>query len=348
MSDLKDIFSCDKLDKFKSHVLTKLTVDSHVSASVFYLCEYDNIKMLVKMYLYRKNMPELYDYKKLGTNTEPDTEIKVMEIFKKEFIEKEITPCIAELYYSKVCENIAKHLPNTLSRVESHTRNELDIEFDLWDFKKMIEGGLAYDKIGFLIMELCNDNLNSIVECSITPTSFTLMRNILFQLIYTLAAITDKYPKFVHGDLHYGNILLSTQEEFDETKIRYTQFTYKGKTTYLPYLGFYIKMIDFGYSSIPEKNIISSINDDKKYKYYLPVSGDLTIFLYTIFHKNPVFAKLFNELNYSDEYLYLDMDHSLKYDKTIPSYLELLDRPFFDCYRPTGISKSNIYKKFEF
>lgn len=338
MIDLSEIFNCGDLSKFETIIKTRLSVPPHVGSSIFYLCEYDKLRMLVKIYLYRKNMPELYNFKELGTTTEADSEIKIMSILREEFINTKITPCIANLFFHKTCNNLVKNIKAT-----KNNRITEGLAEDLENYQNLIDAGLAENKISYLVMELCNDGLNDLVETSLTPTSITTMRNVLFQLVYTLAVITDKYPQFKHGDLHYGNVLLQVTEEFDETAIKYMAFTFKGKTWHVPYMGFTIKIIDFGYSSLPEKNIVSSINDDKVYKYYLPHGGDLSMFLYTVYQQNRAYMQLFKELDYSDEFIYGSKLLEEKSTAVVfPKYSELLDRVIFKNYLATSEQKNII------
>lgn len=73
--------------------------------------------------------------------------------------------------------------------------------------------------------------------------------NIIFQLVYTLMVIQEKYPSFRHNDLHLGNILVDIISS--KSKILY-QVIYKNKkyNFLLPNLGFQIRIWDFDFSCI--------------------------------------------------------------------------------------------------
>ena len=72
---------------------------------------------------------------------------------------------------------------------------------------------------------------------------------IIFQLIYTLMVIQEKFPSFRHNDLHLGNILVDIVNK--ESKMVY-QVNYKNKkyNFVIPSYGFQIRIWDFDFSCI--------------------------------------------------------------------------------------------------
>ena len=67
---------------------------------------------------------------------------------------------------------------------------------------------------------------------------------LLFQILFTLAIICEKYPNFRHNDLHLENILISTWEKSDN----YYLYNYNGTYYKIPDVGFQIKFWDYDWS----------------------------------------------------------------------------------------------------
>jgi hypothetical protein len=92
------------------------------------------------------------------------------------------------------------------------------------------------------------------------------MKNLLFQVIHTLATIQDEYPTFRHNKLHPKNIMMYQKKKPNGA----TLYTYNGVNYYLPDNDFEIKIANFSYSTIPE--YFNSLNivplNDKKNKYF--------------------------------------------------------------------------------
>jgi len=83
----------------------------------------------------------------------------------------------------------------------------------------------------------------SMTKLNITSETW---KSILFQLIYTLAVLQDKY-RFVHHDFHPGNVLI---DEVAANKGSILEFIYKGKRYNVKNEGVIPKIWDFEYGSV--------------------------------------------------------------------------------------------------
>ena len=126
---------------------------------------------------------------------------------------------------------------------------------------ELLEGGTAKQS-SVLISEWANkgslkDFMIKILEKNYKDTSKTLaginihnneiIKNILFQVIYTLYCINQKYPNFRHNDLHLENILVDEIPYEEET---YFKYTISGQNFYVPNLGFRILLWDYDFANL--------------------------------------------------------------------------------------------------
>ena len=130
---------------------------------------------------------------------------------------------------------------------------------------------------------------------------------------------------------------------FDINNVQYLAFSDEGKTWFVPFFGFIVKIIDFGYSSIPELGIISTINDDKHYRHYTPESDVLVLF-YSIYHSNPnlenILAKFDSKKSFKTAHI-----NQLR-NVEFPTCKKLLGNPLFRKYIKKGIPESHIIGRF--
>lgn len=73
-----------------------------------------------------------------------------------------------------------------------------------------------------------------------------LINRSVFQIIFTLAIIQQKYPKFVHNDFFLRNIIGTMETKYGENE--YVKYNFGKKSFYLPANGFCAKINDFGYT----------------------------------------------------------------------------------------------------
>jgi hypothetical protein len=238
-----------------------------ISEAAFYKCETNGVQYIVKMSPYLLSTPELYNVPVTGTINTVDTEINILRLFKRVFINRGATPCIVEMVY-----NNTHVLPESIeppSNADSVVTEKYQSFNDtIGRFRDLSKKGLMHPKIAFIIIEKCDVTLRQYLMGRVkTPIDSVINKSIIFFVAHALFVITQKYPQFKHGDLHSENVLLKVDP-------RHSQFITKrnpycvlggpnGKKYYVPYFGVYPKIIDFSFSSVPEEGIISVTKYDK-------------------------------------------------------------------------------------
>jgi hypothetical protein len=369
LSVADEIFDCNDIRKFTSTIIRTLYFEG-ISGSKFYLCEFNGVQFLTKMSFYTKTRESLCpSYKKLMTYT--DAEIKILKLFKKKFIDTNITPCILEMVYVTTCKNKDlldsdeigdnsdnnkdnknrqqkpnkyKPNPNYKPKLNPNKPNpnlnpnsnhdHLQVISSLTAYNDKVNAGLAHNKVSFLVLEFCSMTLSKFMHSKIYPPFMTaITKSIIFQLLYTLYVIKDTYPKFKHHDLHPKNILLSFDANyvFSMSNPRYLRYEWGDKSFDIPYFGLIPKLIDFGYSIVPEADIISDIIYDKLYLYDYDIDFELFRIFQWMYHLDfPDLTKLLFAL--MPDRLYEHMDIPLARKQTLPTYESMLVNPVFSEY----------------
>lgn len=349
---MTDLFDCKNFFKFAKSIVEDLNF-SGFSQSKFYICKKGNIEFLTKVMFYRKSPPELY-LKKYPKHMihQTDAEIKILWLFKKQFIDTGITPCILEILHSTVCK-----LPKTLDYAG---KDETVRQFysTIKEFSDLAAAGLARNKCAFMVTEYCDMTLYNYLNNNVihhSPIHFSIFKTILFQIIYTIFAIKSKYPQWVHFDLHMGNIMLKFDYsyKFCSESPQYLVFHVikSGKKTSfaIPYFGIFAKIIDFGFSVVPEKDIISDAIIDRDLMYWRH-SNDLIV----LFHNISIVAKnyskitgLLHKLEPNGLFVEYDMKKLEKNYKKIPSCEEMLFGGEFNVYIKDNIPAGQIYAEYQ-
>lgn len=283
MGDFDDLLN-EEIPRQFLDVVVSVAEYTGVSSSAFYKCKFKGQEFIVKMAPFIKQQPELYgspsDYS--GTINTVETEIKILKIFRKEFIQSGATPCFIELVH-----NIIRPLPSPVpipdksDDVAKYSRFNRTIE----EYSFYSENGLSDKKVAFLVLEQCDCTLDSFFNISpVMPFERPVRTAMIFMIIHAFAVVTSKYPSFRHSDLHLNNILLKADPKYKE-RIQipgaHFIFGFGGKKYYIPYYGIFPKVIDFSYASLPEKNIVSIITRDK-YVTAFRRDSDITFMLQNI------------------------------------------------------------------
>ena len=125
---------------------------------------------------------------------------------------------------------------------------EYDITNKLSPLSPHITKVYAVDKCGLLYSEYYPGN--SIIEW-VTSNKEHLrpiyIRNVIFQVLYTLRRIQQKYPKFRHNDMHGGNVLVNDRE----AARGYIKYTIDGASYYVKNAGVSASIADFGFADMP-------------------------------------------------------------------------------------------------
>lgn len=354
-----DIFNCNDFSGFIELIREKLPFEGY-SGNSFYRCIYEDIPFLVKLAPFNKQSSEIYE--RTNKINQSEVEIKVLEVLKKKFIQNNITPCIIELVYSKICDNIVEAFPNEELCEEltiSHRRSTISNDINEWlcDKKLKADIGLSFNKCAFLILEECDMTFDSYLRDNKVYTSVNtaIIKSLLFQIIYTLYSIKRVYPEFSHNDLHVHNIMLKFDREyrFKPAVPKYLTYIIDGEMHYVPYFGIIPKIIDYSFASIPEENIQSVYEDEIPYKVSRPVGSDI-IFLF--FHINYILDTVKSEGYTNVKKILTALDpHNLHtrsfvytnhHKKLIPTMQDLVKNPIWNEYKKVTVQKSNIFKEY--
>jgi hypothetical protein len=363
-----DIFDCRDLSKFND-IVTKQLPFSGASEAAFFLCHIADIVFLTKINFYRKSYQEMYDRPGMPP---ADAEISILNLLKTQITDKNLSPCILELIYYKICVGICDLVPNM--KVCSEKIMAQDdfghLETIFCKYADMVRNGLAHDKCAFMVLDQCDMTLDSFIKhSSKDPVSFAVLKSIIFMILHAIYIITLRYPRFHHYDLHTENVLLKFDTDYkfsvndpkfllfnvstSKKGIKYGQ-TSTNKQFYVPYFGIIPKLIDFGYSEIPEENIVSAVINDQLFQFH-HTTNDMLKLLHWIHHRaasvrgndyiGPI-NDLMNTLDPTKSYLHLYPEHMRKIADELPSYKDMIKSRCWDEYTKFTPAQGQIYKEY--
>ena len=180
-----------------------------------YYCENNNIPFIIK--LFPKNNEKLLNI-----------EIVYSTLFYKEL--SLITPNFISIYDYNYCIHNNKKCFSNLPLESNYT----DI--------------LLYE----YITEKDIDTFFFNKKCKLT---IKVWKSILFQVIYNLCILQDKYS-FIHNDLHPANILIDSINKNDVINYNFDNYVF-----YVPTYSYLVKFSDFEYSNIYNKKYINIKNN---------------------------------------------------------------------------------------
>lgn len=168
-------------------------------------------------------------------------------------------------------------------------------------YKKFIEKykkGEFHDFVSILISEWCNGgDLLDYIRHNYQNMNLRTWTVIIFQLLYTLTLVHQKYPAFRHNDMKANNILVQLIDIPKSQEDRRYKYSLDPNFFVIPHIGLIIKIWDFDFSSIDgfidNKKVnakwTSKMNiSSKKNQYY-----DIHYFFNTLIHEKffPQFYK---------------------------------------------------------
>ncbi len=103
-----------------------------------------------------------------------------------------------------------------------------------------------------VMMEYCRGgSLRTLVKQ--TVLSVSAWKSIIWQVLFTLAMLNDKFPNFRHNDMHLGNILTENTVCARQTGLKWCwKYIYQGETFYIPNHGTALRICDFDWASSTE------------------------------------------------------------------------------------------------
>ena len=217
---------------------------------------------------------EKYSFKQNSIN------IEIEQLFSafltEKILDKNVSPHIIRCHQSdRPCDGLDILIKKLVNR-ECPTRKERinnDIDND-WaknycDIVNRVQSGVLKDSYKSIIVQYWGTNFGSYIKNnkyiqklsdaehymrdSIHRIVEENIDTIMFQIIFTLAAIRSKYHGFSHGNLSNNNVVIDTVKNYQENE--YCSYHIRGKTFYMKCNGPHAKLIDFRYSKIAEGKV---------------------------------------------------------------------------------------------
>jgi hypothetical protein len=264
--EVSKIIGCENIAQLMKHIVDAQSLATF-GRSGNYSCAIGDVPFFVKIALYYLFVHDLWEVPEAPARMIVDVEIDVMRAIKERIIDKGYTPHFAEILYVSKCDNISKFirdLPKCDEQLAGHVRGDNYPQSLLCSFTDLVRGKNALDKFALIFSESCEFHIKEfIVRYSpVFPSVRDIMiQAIMFQVYYTLEVATRVWSKFRHGDLLPHNIMVKLAhhgEKYLEPR-RYLRYELDHNVWNVPFFGFFVKIIDFGHSSIPNEGIESSI-----------------------------------------------------------------------------------------
>jgi hypothetical protein len=214
-----------------------------------------------------KIIPIIKEYNDIIQPNNNLIEIENYKILTNEFVK--ITPHIVFMYNKYTINDINIILPEKcLSLDEKINLNQHSINSDvehLCLLKSYNDKKILDNKLNIIILEYCYTNISDYIENFLKNYNkiefINIINRIIFQVIYTLAVIQDKYPNFIHNDLFLRNIMAITETKYNNND--YIEYKFNNIKYYFPANGIYIKINDFNFTLGLVKTKETLINDIK-------------------------------------------------------------------------------------
>lgn len=275
ISGLASVDFCDISDTAKA-VINSLNYRG-VSGSKFFACERDNVRFLLKIAFHTKVSAGCRaDDSPRGENkTIPtvEAEIRTLQAIREHITDTYLSPCALDLVYSQTCDLAG--LVNQISCEDVMTKVGKDdhltiIERAICRHRDLVEAGQGLPAISFLVLDRCDITLGDFLGKVGTAVDVIVLKSLLFSIVHFFAVFRRIWPGARHRDLHTDNVMLKIDPGFDLdfSRMRFLEFKYPENPDdipsefYVPFFGFYAKVIDFGFATIPEMGIDSAIHDD--------------------------------------------------------------------------------------
>lgn len=187
-------------------------------------------------------------------------EINFYKIFFNEFIKPSITPHIVGYYNNYKLINISTIFPKKCLTMDQKLLIKPEkmnyINDKLCELKNLYKFKVLKETADIIVLENCDTTIENEIIKILTSKMRNkydlledLLNRIIFQLIYTLTVIQDKYPTFIHNDLFLRNVLGRMEDKYESND--YIEYIYNNESYYFKANGFCLKLNDFGYSLMP-------------------------------------------------------------------------------------------------
>ena len=141
--------------------------------------------------------------------------------------------------------------------------------------------------------------------------------------------------------------------KFQSDRPQFLRYIIDGTSYYIPYFGIIPKIIDFGYSSLPEEGIMSNAINDKSIMYHRS-NNDLLFLFHWIYATLSVTGG--DKLGYVDDllsaleptrsYIHFYTEFIRKNEDTIPTYEDMIKNKVFFHYKNNSVLDKDILKSY--
>ncbi len=185
-----------------------------------------------------------------------NSEISIFKILTNEIVNTNISPHIVRILKIKKCKNKPSFYKNCkLDEFKKwfEDENSIDSQYSYCHYVERFPKFKIEKPMYIIKLEYCNSELTNLLYDNIKTYTkeeyINFLNVIIFQVIFTLQVIIDKYPKFIHKDLFIKNILCIKSKGY---KNKYNRYHYKNKIYDVPAIGYTTKINDFGITQINE------------------------------------------------------------------------------------------------
>jgi serine/threonine protein kinase len=286
-----------------------------------------------------------------------DMEIKALQVLEEKVIRCGVSSCILEMIYHSCCENVIRLSKALQKKKKKSSKHDIDIRHHganktlaitntLINYSKVVDLGLAHDKISFIALEKYTLTLRTFLSKPIyLQMDAEIIRVILFQIIYTFYQIQQILPGFKHNDLHTDNIMIKIDPDFvyDPKNPVFELYRTNIGDFLVPYLGFHAKIIDFAFAQIPSMKVYSYSTLDKEIM-AMRMCNDIYFLLHDFRRTNEYGAQVVQSIEPDMEDSLLDVEYDTN---MISSYRRYLKSNAFNTYRYKDGEEVNIIKTFK-
>jgi len=294
-------------------------------------------------------------------NDAPNNEIELNKEINKQIIDANICDGFAQMIYSTTATLkvlLTDEQFNTMHTAPSlNNFNKVDIA--MFHLMLNIKFNIHTNKYHAMIIENCGTSFGKFYfSMNEFDIKYQVFKSVMFQLIYSLYVLQQKFPGFAHNDLFERNVTLKNlyiEHEYGITSNNnnagvavYKQYTIHNKNYYVPFYGLVPKIIDFEASEAPMLfTQTEQIKDLLSPRAYTKLNDILDFFRdMRMFDSNNPCYELINKLDTSKLHhcvTNLNVDIS-----KAPSLLDMLNSSVFGFDNPiSSMQESMIIKKFK-
>ncbi len=335
---LAEIFKCGDLTAFVDCVKEILNVPG-ASGSMFFRCKVNGVQFVTKLRSPVLSKEEIYKIPVVkNAMNASQAEVKIMKLIRQHIIAANLTPCYAELLYSRKCARLT--LPEGGGRIADEILRRIE------DHASLVKAKLAEPYMNFSAIEYCDMTLYQfLVNSAVSPVTNAIIKSVVFHVLFAIHVTMRVWPTFKHGDLHAENIMIKINHgwEFSREDPEWINYEDRGINYTVPYFGMLPKIIDFDRASISELGVESALPLGI-FEQHDAAPHPSTYLFMGLSHdsKFPAIAELLEALDPTKSYLETSWGKIRLHNKNIPGIADMIANPVWDKYRhPPRDSRQN-------